>query len=1060
MAAPGAAERRSFPGQRIWDVYLLSLAFLWLELWGVALFSREEFVSLSEVLLAQRSLGPLAALIVAPVALFAGAWIELAVRSDRKVPRAYASALAAAFAGVVGWGVSTGRHLEGARRPVFALALAAACAAACWFVVPLIPRRVGRLRPVVRAVAVVAVAITLAVGFEIVNANVLTRLYPAFHAGLSVLSLASVGLVTLAYGKLGDSPLPVRDASRDRWWRRFAVGRAALALIFFALCAALLPHATSKLKLADNVRIIYLEHAPVLGHVVEIASSLDPPESVDAPIPSMEASGSGAFDLTGWDILLISVDALRADHVGVYGYDRSTTPNLDALARDGVLFEAAYTATPHTSYAITSLMTGKFTRPLLAMDLGGDSETWSEHLRRYEFRTAAFYPPAVFFIDEARFTSFSEKKLGFEYVREEFLPAADRVEQVTRYLDAEAGEHRVFTWVHLFEPHEPYEGHERFEFGGRDIDRYDSEIAATDQAIGDLVREVRARRPKTLVIVTADHGEEFGDHGGRYHGTTVYEEQVRVPLVMSAPGLLAPRRIVQPVQLVDLLPTTLAALRVPRPARIRGRDLGDLVTGVVADDPTAGVAFAESEDMTLLAKGPRRLVCLRRAGACSLYDVSSDPRQRRDVAAQFPSELSALKNDLRALEGSHGRYEREGRVREGKGLPEPLRRGLSGDAEAAADIAPLLDDADVAIRRKAAEVLFELRRKEVTPAMRLAITREEDPETKAYLALALVRLGEGAPHAFELLEGKDVGLRRLAALALAEGGDGRGEDELVAWWRVAFPKGRKPRPEDAMSFDRARQVLEALAFLKPEEAVGPLLRGLADVRLRPYVAAALAKIGEDAARPGLAEQLMEERYVTGRIAITEALLTLGAGPELRNPLVSMLGMPDPLPNGLSYAIRADVLKHVGGPTRDAELGRLKRFTTSGVIVDFVVPELPKGAEPPSDREARVRVICRAVAPSGGEIRIGAREDLPRSSEKKAPIPRNRPELDEDRSVTLAVPMGEGATEVFADLPPGVPAKPGKQTSLVLYGTQGVVVEACALLPLRRELPKPTSKERD
>lgn len=174
----------------------------------------------------------------------------------------------------------------------------------------------------------------------------------------------------------------------------------------------------------------------------------------------------------------------------------------------------------------------------------------------------------------------------------------------------------------------------------------------------------------------------------------------------------------------------------------------------------------------------------------------------------------------------------------------------------------------------------------------------------------------------------------------------------------------------------------------------------------------------------------------------------------------MLGMPDPLPNGVLYAIKADVLKHVGGPARDAELGRLKRFASSGVSVDFVVPELPEGALPPADRDARARVVCRASAPTGGEIRVGPRGDVPTSSEKKAPIPKNRPELDASRTVTLPIPSGEGAIEVAADLPTTVKTTPGKHVSLVFYVTQGVAVEACVVVPLRRELAKEAPKERD
>src|SRR5260221_8260550 len=111
-------------------------------------------------------------------------------------------------------------------------------------------------------------------------------------------------------------------------------------------------------------------------------------------------------------------------------------------------------------------------------------------------------------------------------------------------------------------------------------------------------------------MVTADHGEEFGDHGGRYHGTSVYEEQVRVPLVVWAPGLVPARRVRDVVESVDLLPTVLAALAIPGSPRIRGRDLGPLLSGSSPEGP--GFASAETDDWALLAEGPLRLVCERR----------------------------------------------------------------------------------------------------------------------------------------------------------------------------------------------------------------------------------------------------------------------------------------------------------------------------------------------------------------------------------------------------------------------------------------------------------------
>ncbi|HTJ81045.1 MAG TPA: sulfatase-like hydrolase/transferase [Polyangiaceae bacterium] len=1030
-------------GERLFDAYLVCLAVLLGELCAVAIFARSELASASELLLALRGLGPIAAVSVAPIAALCGAFVEGVARSTRPLPRALVGASAAIFGALVGFGVACGRRFDGVTRPLFAIGVGAVVGVAVFVLAPRISRAVGAMDAKRRALVVTGTALAVAIVAEVANHRILPRLYPAFHTGHVVVAVASASFVTLAYGPL------------DRTGRatRAGLSRAIGALVVFTVSAALVPSSASRVALADNVRIVFVDHAPALGKAVELAALIEPPEPLDPAVAAGPTDTGGKLDLTGWDLLVVTVDALRADHVGAYGYGRPTTPEIDALAKEGAVFDAAYTATPHTSYAITSLMTGKFMRPLLAMDLGADSETFPEHLRRYGYKTAAFYPPAVFFIDESRFVPFSEKNLGFEYARVEFLPAAERTAQVETYLDGEAGDGRVFLWVHLFEPHEPYESHANHEFGARDIDRYDSEIAEADAAVGALVRAVRARRPKTMVVIAADHGEEFGEHGGRYHGTTVYEEQVRVPLVVNAPGLVAPRRIAPPASLVDVLPTTLSGLGIPRPARVRGRDLGGLLTADAPKD-APGFAFAETEEMAMLARDRLRLVCVRKASACALYDLEDDPAELRDAASRKPEAFSSMRSALRSLDASHGRFEREGLTKEGRTLPEPIRRGLGGDVDAAPDIATLLDDADVSIRRKAAEVLFDLRRKEVAPALRLAMTREDDAEARAFIALALTRLGEGAPLTFELLHGDDVRLQRLAALALAESGDLRGEDVLIAWVRAAFPKDGKPAPADEIPFERAREVVDAVASTKSDEAVGPLLYALRDVRLRPYVARALARIGEDAARPALAARLMEERYVPSRVAITEALLDLGAGPELRDPLVSMLGMPDPLPNGLDYARRGEVLRFVGGPSRDGEEKRLERFATSGVAVDFVVPEMVKGAEPPPGATAEVRVICRARAPKGGEIRLGPRLGLPSGPEKKAPIPSDLPALDASRAVTLRVPESESPMEVFADMPKEAGIRLGKQTTLVVYATQLVEVQACALVPLRGELPPP------
>jgi HEAT repeat protein len=231
--------------------------------------------------------------------------------------------------------------------------------------------------------------------------------------------------------------------------------------------------------------------------------------------------------------------------------------------------------------------------------------------------------------------------------------------------------------------------------------------------------------------------------------------------------------------------------------------------------------------------------------------VKVDAPERDDVSAAHVQALADMKRQLAGFVASLGRFE-AGEGDDAGGWPRALRRGIAGDVEAAVDVAGLLDDASVKIRRKAAEVLFELGRGEVAAQLRLAVRRDEDDLVRRWCALGLTRLGQGAPLVFDLVSDADVGWRRLAALALAEAGDDRGEAILLAWWRAAYPEEIRPGGE-TMPFERARQVVAALGRIKSKPAVGPLTWGLRDVRLRPHVAQALAAIGEEAARPADAD---------------------------------------------------------------------------------------------------------------------------------------------------------------------------------------------------------------
>jgi arylsulfatase A-like enzyme len=846
----------------------------------VGLAYRRQFVSYWEMMTARMYLSPLALGVSVPVAFgVVAVGYLVAARRTRDV-----ALLGAAGGLLLGYGITFGRHFASwaVRGPFIAASVVAAALATAAIV-----RRVPLSRPRVLAGAgaLVAALAWLADGF------VLKRLYAAFHDALFALTLAAWALTWLF----------VRPT-------RARVPIAVVAGVLAAFSAAWIPQGARGVSHADNLRRVLSDHAPILGRAVLVAMELAPPPPLeDDPAGAVTTSaflkqGAGrTLDWSGRDIVLLTIDSLRADHLGAYGYKRNTTPNIDKLAQRGTRFERAYCPTPHTSYSVTSMMTGKYMRPLLQMNAGADSETWAGYLRKYGFRTSAFYPPAIYFIDTYRFQWMRDYGLGFEYRKEEFASPGLRRSQVKEYLAQAPTDKPLFMWVHLFEPHEPYVWHEEHPFTGNDeYDAYDSEIAMADATIGEVMAMVEARKPGAVYLFSADHGEEFGEHGGRYHGSSVYEEQARVPLIIAGPGVVAGGVVDIPVQTIDMLPTTLAALDIPLPSRLRGRDLGPMLSGKPPEDE--GLAFAETNDYTMVARGTDRLICQRKIASCALYDITTDPTQQTPVSDR-PERVTELKKLTSAIERENGKLE-------AAALPEALRRALQGDREAAEDVALLFDDVRAEIRRAAARCSFRLRAPEMTPHLKRALAKDEDEEVRRWSALALVRVNgstgepEG-PMVEDLLGGTETRYRNAAALALAEQGDPRGEAALVARWEEAYV----PNPNEPGEMDEAREILDAFVRIGARQAVPSLLRSLEDVRLRPYVVEALGAIGDPRAKVPMLALFAEERYVDIRPKEARALVALGAKPgELRPLLARFAGVPEPMPEALAIARDAELLR--------------------------------------------------------------------------------------------------------------------------------------------------------
>jgi len=388
------------------------------------------------------------------------------------------------------------------------------------------------------------------------------------------------------------------------------------------------------------------------------------------------------------DVLLYLVDTLRADHLGCYGYPRGTSPQIDAVAAESVLFEQAVAQSSWTRPAVTSILTGLDSRGhgvqgrLDAMPTSLD--TLPEILRREGYQTAAFVSSAVITAQFGFDQGFDTFRQRVKETIEPERPTSEWVnEEALRWLERRDPDRPFFLFLHTLDPHMPYRPPESFRrrlaagadpragllenvvalrdgvrpASARDRDElsalYDAEVAANDAAFGRLVAELRARGlyDPLLLVFVSDHGEEFLDHGGWEHGATLYQELVHVPLLLKLPGGAgAGRRIGETVRQVDVFPAVLDVLGGKASPAIQGRSLLSLLQAPSRRRQTAPAAFS-SLDLdgrrieSVILQGRKLIHTLahdRRPAGLELYDLASDPGERRNLAAADPATVRGL----------------------------------------------------------------------------------------------------------------------------------------------------------------------------------------------------------------------------------------------------------------------------------------------------------------------------------------------------------------------------------------------------------------------------------
>jgi arylsulfatase A-like enzyme/Flp pilus assembly protein TadD len=527
--------------------------------------------------------------------------------------------------------------------------------------------------------------------------------------------------------------------------------------------------------------------------------------------------------LRGANVLLVTIDTLRADRVGAYGSPLGLTPAIDRLAREGLRVSTAYSHVPLTLPSHATIMTGLYpfsngVRDNGTFRLDGTRSTLAKALKAAGYRTGAFV--GAFVLDarfglNAGFDVYDDRMLGngadLEVVQrsaEQVLaPAADWILGAQPALSPQPRAPWL-AWIHLYDPHEPYTPPEPYR-SRYASDLYAGEIAYADQALGTFLDRLRAAGAldRTLVVVTSDHGESLGEHGERTHGLFAYDSTLRVPLVLWSAGTLRPGTFEGPARLVDIMPTVLDLLGVQPPAPTDGRSLRPFISGEQSLDRTPSYFEALNANLTR-GWAPLKGVIVDRLKLIDLpipelYDLSADPAETKNIYAAQPERARVLESALDRL------------------------------ASAATPIAPTGVDADAEARLRSLGYVVGS-----SPRPARAYTAADDPKRLVHLNAALddavaawSRGNPGGPgDPGSIVEAINI-LRRIVK---------ERPDLTVAYDRLAFMLRATGRmPEAVAVLDQAARAGHADAALL--RSLGSLLRDSGDLQRSASVLEAIVE---------------------------------------------------------------------------------------------------------------------------------------------------------------------------------------------------------------------------
>jgi arylsulfatase A-like enzyme len=389
------------------------------------------------------------------------------------------------------------------------------------------------------------------------------------------------------------------------------------------------------------------------------------------------------------NVVLISVDTLRPDHLGCYGYERDTSPHIDQLAEEGVLFENMISSTSWTLPAHAAMFTGLADSVHGALDtdtkLADDRTTLAERLRAAGYATAGFFSgPTLYpafglgqgFDTYADCTSYPELSaqsagtpgiaIGGPLQKASMADVTSpRIHAGVQSWLKQNPKRPFFLFVHMWDPHfdfippPPYDRKFDPDYDGpvtgqdfifdeainaqmpaRDLAHvialYDGEVAWTDEHIGKILADLDAQglRDSTIVMLLSDHGTEFFEHDGKGHRQTLFDEVIRVPLIVRHPGRVpAGLRVTEQVRMIDVVPTLLALVGMPPPADVMGQSLVPLLSGEKLQQDTLAISelFSLGRAFRSFRRGDRKLIRHERTKGAVIYNLRSDPGEQRPL---------------------------------------------------------------------------------------------------------------------------------------------------------------------------------------------------------------------------------------------------------------------------------------------------------------------------------------------------------------------------------------------------------------------------------------------